>query len=342
MDGSNWEHVRWFPKVQDSSVRAFSAAIPLAISATAARAAPLHYLSGVGAQSASVVPLTWGLLVVSVVVIAIITVLLACAIWRRRPAMDAGAVLPEGGGLNWLWIGGGLSTLALLVTVGWTVKVLADIQASPVTPALSIEVTGRQWWWQVRYQREGQSFVTANEIHIPVGMPVKLSLVGGDVIHSFWVPQLAGKMDAIPGQINQTWLQANKAGVFTGQCTEYCGAQHAKMLLRVIAEPQESFQRWWADQLSAPRGVEGEALFVQHCGNCHAVRGTQADGSMGPDLSHLMQRHTLASGVLPNDPATLRRWIADPQSLKPGNRMPALKLSPVQFDAIQAYLVGLT
>lgn len=323
-------------------MRVFSAAIPLAISATTVHAAPLHYLSGAGAQSASVVPLTWGLLIVSVAVIVIITVLLAWAIWRRRPALAAGAVLPEGGGLNWLWIGGGLSTLALLITVGWTVKVLADIQAAPAGPALSIEITGKQWWWQVRYQGEGESFVTANEIHIPIGVPVKLTLVGGDVIHSFWVPQLAGKMDAIPGQLNQTWLQANKAGVFTGQCTEYCGVQHSMMLLRVIAEPRADFQRWWAAQLSAPRGGAGEKLFVQNCGNCHTVRGTPADGSMGPDLSHLMQRRTLASGVLPNDPATLRRWIAEPQALKPGNRMPALKLSPAQFDAIHTYLMGLT
>ena len=251
-------------------------------------------------------------------------------------------MLPEGGGLNWLWIGGGLSTLALLITVGWTVKVLADIQAPPGSPGLSIEVTGKQWWWQIHYQSGGRDFVTANEIHVPVGVPVRLALVGGDVIHSFWVPQLAGKMDAIPGQINQTWLQANKPGIFAGQCTEYCGVQHSKMLLRVIAEPQADFQRWWADQLAAPRAAAGEKLFVQNCGNCHAVRGTDANGTMGPDLSHLMQRKTLASGVLPNDPQTLRRWITDPQSLKPGNRMPALPLSPAQFDAIHAYLAGLT
>lgn len=302
---------------------------------------PLHYLGGVGAQSASVVPLTWGVLVISVAVIVIISVLLAWAIWRRRPALAQDALLPEGGGLNWLWIGVGLSTLALLITVGWTVKVLADIQSVPAT-ALSIEITGKQWWWQARYQQNGEGFVTANEIHIPVGMPVRLTLVGGDVIHSFWVPQLAGKMDAIPGQINQTWLQAMKPGTFTGQCTEYCGVQHAMMLLRVIAQPQADFQRWWTGQLAAPKGGEGAALFVQNCGNCHAVRGTQANGTLGPDLSHLMQRKTLASGVLPNDAPTLRRWIADPQALKPGNRMPALKLSPAQFDAIHAYLTGLT
>jgi cytochrome c oxidase subunit 2 len=306
------------------------------------RTPPLQYLSGVGAQSASVVPLTWGLLIVSVAVTVIITVLLVWAIWRRRPVLEAGAVLPEGGGLNWLWIGGGLSTLALLITVGWTAKVLADIQAPPGSPGLSIEVTGKQWWWQIHYQSGGRDFVTANEIHVPVGVPVRLALVGGDVIHSFWVPQLAGKMDAIPGQINQTWLQANKPGIFAGQCTEYCGVQHSKMLLRVIAEPQADFQRWWADQLAAPRAAAGEKLFVQNCGNCHAVRGTDANGTMGPDLSHLMQRKTLASGVLPNDPQTLRRWITDPQSLKPGNRMPALPLSPAQFDAIHAYLAGLT
>ena len=323
-------------------MRAVSAAILLVVFATNACAAPLQYLSGVGAQSAAVVPLTWGVLVLSIAVIVIIAVLLAWSIWHRRPALETSVQLQDAGGHNWLWIGGVLTTLALLVTVGWTVKVLADIQSPPNSPALAIELTGKQWWWQVRYQGGGSDFVTAYEIHIPVGVPVRLALVGGDVIHSFWVPQLAGKMDAIPGQVNQTWLQANKPGIYTGQCTEYCGVQHSKMLLRVIAEPQANFHRWWADQLTAPRAAADAKLFVQNCGNCHAVRGTDANGTLGPDLSHLMQRRTLASGVLPNDTQTLRRWIADPQVLKPGNRMPALPLSPAQFDAIHAYLAGLT
>ena len=186
-------------------VRANLTAVLLGLSVITAGAAPLQYLSGASDKAAPVVALTWGVLLVSVVVIFLIGLLLVAAIWRRRPAaVESTALEKEEGGQNWLWIGASLSALALLVTVVWTVKVLADIQAPSDRPAVTIEVTGRQWWWQVRYIGDGsaQGFATANEIHVPVGRPVRLRLVGGDVIHSFWVPQLAGKMDAIPGQIN--------------------------------------------------------------------------------------------------------------------------------------------
>jgi len=230
--------------------------------------------------------------------------------------------------------------MALLFTVAWTLKVLASIQAPPTPPRVTIEVTGRQWWWQVRYLSDdpARQFDTANEIHIPAGEPVRLKLIGGDVIHSFWVPQLAGKMDAIPGQINETWIEAARPGTWEGQCTEYCGVQHAKMLLRVVADTPADFAAWQAHQREGAAPAVGQALFVNSCGNCHAVRGTGANGSFGPDLSHLMQRRTLASASLPNDAPTLMRWIADPQSLKPGNRMPAVALAPEQRAQLITYL----
>jgi cytochrome c oxidase subunit 2 len=156
------------------------------------------------------------------------------------------------------------------------------------------------------------------------------------VIHSFWVPQLAGKMDAIPGQINETWIEASAPGSYSGQCTEYCGLQHAKMQFRVIAQAPADFRAWQAHQLDAAATTDHD--FVQNCGGCHSVRGTEANGTLGPDLSHLMQRSTLASGALPNDAPTLSRWIADPQSLKPGNRMPTVPLSPAEHDRIVQYL----
>ena len=191
-----------------------------------AQAAPLQYLTGAGDKAMPVVSLTWGLLIISISVIVIIGLLLVGAIWRR-PGEDwtpgaRTALKSHEGGLNWLWIGVGLSTLVLLFSVVWTVKVLAEIQAPTPKPAVTIEITGRQWWWQVRYLSDdnARQFVTANEIHIPVGAPVRLKLVGGDVIHSFWVPQLAGKMDAIPGQTNETWFEASAPGVYRGQCTE--------------------------------------------------------------------------------------------------------------------------
>lgn len=300
---------------------------------------PLQYMTGAGIKATPVVALTWGVTIISVAVIFIIAGLLAAAIWRRPPRAwrmgETAEVLPDEGGLNWLWVGVSISALALLVTVVWTVKVLADIQGPPYNPAVTIEITGRQWWWQGRYLDGPRSFATANEFHIPVGVPVRLKLIGGDVIHSFWVPQLAGKMDAIPGQTNETWIQAAAPGIYIGQCTEYCGVQHAKMLLRVIADEPAQFHAWQAQQL-AP--AQEDAAFNAHCGNCHAVRGTQAHGSFGPDLSHLMRRRTLASGVLPNDDATLAHWVENPQGPKPGNLMPALPLTQGDRDNIQRYL----
>jgi cytochrome c oxidase subunit 2 len=328
-------------------MRFAGAVMLLGLSTTAVEAVPLQYLSGASDKAQPVVWLTWGVLVVSVAVIIIIGLLLAAAIWHR-PGLRMGigertALGGEAGGLNWLWIGVSLSALVLLVTVVWTVLVLADIQVPASKPAVTIEVTGKQWWWQVRYMSDdpAQSFTTANEIHIPVGVPVRLKLIGGDVIHSFWVPQLAGKMDAIPGQINETWIDARAPGTYDGQCTEYCGVQHAKMLLRVVAQTPQDFRTWWSHQLSAPNGTSDASEFLGHCGNCHAVRGTQAKGSFGPDLSHLMQRQTLASASMPNDEVTLSRWIANPQELKPGNRMPAIKLSAQEHAQIMTYLKAL-
>lgn len=334
-------------------VRAIQAAILSAAFMWApAQAAPLQYLTGAGEKAAPVVRLTWGLLFISIAVIVIIAVLLAGAIWRRPgEAWTPGAkraLGPHDGGLNWLWIGVGISTLALLFSVIWTVRVLAEIQAPTSKPAVSIEITGRQWWWQVRYRSDGSapSFVTANEIHIPVGVPIRLKLMGGDVIHSFWVPQLAGKMDAIPGQTNETWIEAAAPGVYRGQCTEYCGLQHTHMGFLVVAQSPADFRKWWDHELTPPspptgQARIGEAQFQKHCGNCHSVRGTQATGSFGPDLSHLMQRSTVAAGQLPNNGPVLARWISDPQSLKPGTLMPKLPLSKPQLADIRSYLDSL-
>jgi cytochrome c oxidase subunit 2 len=306
---------------------------------------PLQYLSGAGIKAAPVVPLTWGVLAVSVIVIVIIALLLAGAIWHRPGVSfrlgDKTMLGPEEGGMRWLWWGVGLSAMALFFTTVWTMVVLARIAAPPSKPNITIEVTGRQWWWQARYlDKDGRSFATANEIHIPAGEPVRLQLIGGDVIHSFWVPQLGGKMDTIPGQTNETWLEADKPGIYRGQCTEYCGAQHARMGVIVVAEAPADFRAWRDHQLAA--AAPAPQVFLQNCGGCHTVRGTKAAGSMGPDLSHLMTRSTLASVTLPNNHADLGRWIRDPQGIKPGNLMPDLKLSPAQWNDIQAYLESLT
>jgi cytochrome c oxidase subunit 2 len=224
--------------------------------------------------------------------------------------------------------------------------VLARVTSPSKRPALTIEITGHQWWWQVRYlsNDSSQVFVTANEVHIPVGEPVLLKLVGADVIHSFWIPALGGKTDAIPGQTNETWLEARSPGIYRGQCTEYCGLQHAQMATLLIADTQQNFAAWRAHQLqSVGRPTSGGqwaglAHFTSHCGSCHTIRGTDAAGTLGPDLSHLMQRHTIAAGTLPNDPADLDRWISDPQSIKPGALMPKPELSANERADVISYL----
>ena len=314
--------------------------------AQTAQAAPLQYLSGAGDKAAPVVSLTWGVIVISVIVMIVIAALLAGAIWHRPGlAMKPGeksAIGSEEGGHTWLWAGAGISTLALLFTVGWTMAVLARIQAPSGKPAITIEITGKQWWWQAHYLGADPShdFITADEIHIPAGQPVRLKLIGGDVIHSFWVPQLAGKMDAIPGQTNETWLEAAAPGSYRGQCTEYCGLQHAHMGLVVVADSQGDFQKWWGHQLETPAtdNMPGQDVFEAHCGGCHSVRGTDAAGDQGPDLSHLMARASLAAVSLPNDHQGLARWISDPQSVKPGSLMPAPQLSGAELAQVQSYL----
>jgi cytochrome c oxidase subunit 2 len=324
----------------------FTAGFFCAVATGADALPPLEYLTGAGEKAIPVVRLTWGVTIISVVVVFIIAALLAGAIWHRpglalRPGKKS-AIGADKGGMTWLWVGVGTSTVVLVFTVVWTMMVLARIEAPPTAPAVTIEVTGKQWWWQARYLTgdPAREFVTANEIHIPAGQPVRLKLIGGDVIHSFWVPQLAGKMDAIPGQINETWLEAAKPGRFSGQCTEYCGLQHSHMGLIVVAQTPADFRAWWNHQLEAPsrENVTGRALFESHCGNCHTVRGTGAAGTLGPDLSHLMQRTTLAAVTLLNTHKNLARWISDPQGVKPGSLMPKPEISGAQEQQIQSYL----
>ncbi len=223
---------------------------------------------------------------------------------------------------------------------------LAQIGRPPQEPAFTVEVIGHQWWWEIRYlsDQPARNFTTANEIHIPVGETVAVKLISRDVIHSFWVPALGGKTDLIPGQTNVTWMEADKPGVYRGQCAEYCGLQHAHMALTVVAQEPEAFEAWRAGQLepaseaNTERVQAGLTAFIQKCGICHTVRGTRAQGIVGPDLSHLMERRTLAAGTLPNTPGNLAGWIADPQHVKPGNFMPQPQLSAAELLRILAFL----
>jgi cytochrome c oxidase subunit II len=237
--------------------------------------------------------------------------------------------------------------LIVIVLYLATARVIHAIQDAP-KPATAVDVTviGHQFWWEFRYPKLG--IVTANEMHIPVSdaahpTPTFLKLLSADTDHSFWVPELAGKTDLIPNRENEMWLDPHRVGVFLGQCAQYCGTQHAKMLLRVSVDSPADFEAWVQSQRQAAavdeRVAAGRRVFeTTACINCHAVAGTNANGRFGPDLTHLMSRATLASGAAPNTPETLKLWIRDPDAIKPGSLMPAMKLSDADLDALAAYL----
>lgn len=329
-------------------IQLFAAFLAQAYAAPARADAPLDYLFGAGPRNVST--LTWGVLTISVIVVVIITGLLLFAIFarRNRPSSASSSerelVSRAGNPVAAIYAGLALSTLVLLGVTIWTMMTLADIAAPPSKPRITIEVTGHQWWWEVRYIGDdpSQTFTTANELHIPVGEPVAIRLRSTDVIHSFWVPALSGKTDLIPGQTNTTWLLADRAGTYRGQCTEYCGLQHAHMGFQVIASPKEKFEEWRKGQLRVASeesiASAGQRVFMQKCAVCHTVRGTRAGGRVGPDLTHLMTRSAIAADTLPNRVGYLSGWIADPQHVKPGSKMPRLDIDGQDLAQVRNYL----
>jgi cytochrome c oxidase subunit 2 len=301
-------------------------------------------LSAAGFQAARIESHWWVTFWVTLVVTVVVLGVLWLAVMRGRR--------PHGGsneGSLHTYIGAATAVtvvilFGLLVDSALTTRALAD-QRRP--GALEIEVVAQQWWWSVEYQHPepAQRVRTANELHIPVGRDVAIKLLANDVIHSFWVPSLNGKLDAIPGHESTVWIRAEHPGVYRGQCAEYCGVQHAHMAIVVIAEPADDFERWiqgqreTAHQPSSEQEQRGLQLVQKSaCVMCHTVRGTAAGGRMGPDLTHLASRSTIASGVLPRTAEQLDQWIRDPQAIKPGNRMPPLAFSDSDRAAIVAYL----
>lgn len=267
-----------------------------------------------------------------------------------RGREDTGRPRSERMGTRWM-VAGGILFPAVVLTV---IFVLSLGVMAPLFPSrgetvpLTVEVTGRQWWWDINYPGDAGGVGTANEIHIPVGVRVRVLLRSDDVIHSFWVPGLQGKTDMIPGRTNVTWLEADSAGAWRGQCAEFCGMQHAKMALVVVAEPVEDFERWLAHQRRpAPEPSDSalradrDTFLASGCVLCHTVRGTLARAAVGPDLTHVASRRTLAAGELPNTRGNLYGWIANPQALKPGSHMPAVELSAAELHAIVRYLESL-
>ncbi|MEZ5815494.1 MAG: cytochrome c oxidase subunit II [Hyphomicrobiaceae bacterium] len=311
----------------------------------------MNYLDAEGPIAKQIAELGWGFIMISFWSTVIVTGFLLIALFKRRPPQLAGhegTVTRSGAGLTAVYSATALSSLVLLGSAVWMVSVTAAVIRPSRETALTIQVIGHQWWWEFRYLSPDtkQSFVTANEMRLPAGEPVRLELMSADVIHSFWLPKLAGKTDLIPGQKNITWIEAPKPGVYRGQCTEFCGLQHASMLLRAVAEPREAFGAWWKQQMRSsdpPTGglaKEGQAVFTRACASCHAVSGTEAKGTFGPDLTHLMSRAQIGSNLLPNTRAYRAGWIADAPSLKPGVRMPPMtrEISGRELQAVLAYI----
>jgi cytochrome c oxidase subunit II len=310
-------------------------------------------LNSAGPQAAHIQDLWRLMLWMCSIVFALVLAAFLLALWRApRSRLDTAPDLeakrrPEAGIRRTVATATVVSAALLFVLIVasvWTDRALARLSTSD---ALHIDVTAHQWWWELTYDDPDPSrqITTANEIHVPVGRPVLVTLHADDVIHSFWVPSLTGKMDLIPGQKNELQFTAKNAGIYRGQCAEFCGIQHAHMAFAVIAMSPDEFGRWRdhenqsasnpADQL----GKQGEALFrARECALCHNISGTLAGGQLGPDLTHIGSRTTIAAGTLPNTPATLGAWIADPQHIKPGNLMPKMPLQSDELIAILHYL----
>lgn len=284
-------------------------------------------------------------------------VLIASLIRNRRRAGVRDTEPPQVYGskpIEIAWTAG--PTLIVFVLVLLVARVLWEVRPNPDKPPegsqpLYVTAIGHQWWWEFKYDSyNGKEWgtITANELHIPVSesgtpRPVYLNLQSADVCHSFWVPRLGGKTDLLPARSNNMWLQTDTPGLYLGQCAEYCGTQHAKMLLRVEAESSADFESWLTAQSKPgeedPKAKQGRDTFLSlSCVNCHTIRGTVANGTFGPDLTHLMSRKTIASGIVENNPAELRRWIHDPQTVKPGCLMPAFSLTDKELDLVVDYL----
>jgi cytochrome c oxidase subunit 2 len=310
---------------------------------------PTSIFAPVSTPAQSIFDLSLFVLMITAAIFIVVFGLLAYAVMKFRknklndgqePAQVYGSTQLE---LAWTVI----PILIVVVLFLATARIIAGIQnAAQPGDAVEVTVIGHQYWWEYRYP--SLKVVAANELHIPVSDPAHptptfLTLLSADTDHSFWVPRLAGKTDLIPNHPNSMWMDPHKTGLYLGQCAQYCGTQHAKMLLRVYVQTRDEFNRWIQEQ-SRPAGSgdtisEGQRIFERSaCIACHAVAGTAAHGRVGPDLTHLMSRDTIASGAAPNTPENLRHWIQDPSVIKPGSRMPAIGLSDPESDAVTLYL----
>lgn len=311
-----------------------------------------NVFSPVSVAGAQIVELSWLVLGICALIFLVTQgILLWCIIrFRARPG-DAKREPPQVYGSTPVEVAWTIVPMIIvLVLFLATARTIAEVQIEdPPEDALNVDVIGHRWWWEFQYPEYG--ITTANELHIPTSTPENrrptfLRLLSQDVIHSFWVPRLGGKTDVVPNKENWLWFETAQPGLYLGQCAEYCGTQHAHMLLRVYVHSPEEFASWVRQQQAPdvidPRVARGRDLFQRTaCINCHTLPGTAANGTYGPDLSHLMSRKTIGAGVALNTPENLRAWIADPQELKPGCRMPDMKLTQPEVDEIVGYLLTL-
>ncbi len=307
-----------------------------ALAALAGCATSRSTLSPAGPAAGSISWLEWSVLIVFLVISFIMWLLLLWAATRKRGSLATHEPWNIGGGQSWILVGG--FAIPFLVLSAFFLLSTVSLKSFPVHDGDSmhhpeIRVIGHQWWWEIQYlgHPEDRQFTTANEIHIPVGRPVDIELTTADVIHSFWVPRLHGKVDLIPGTRNYIHVQANAPGNYTGQCGEYCGEQHAHMLLLVVAQPEKDYQEWYAQQLNpaamptTAEALHGRDVFMgAACSLCHQIRGTEAHGFVAPDLTHIASRQNIAANSYANNTANLEAWVTHAQSLKPGAEMPNL------------------
>jgi cytochrome c oxidase subunit 2 len=305
-------------------------------------------LDPAGDQAGGIAGLFWLFLgVLGAIYLLVLVLLVGALLGLRQPAATERKLT----GLLTAWAGG--TAVIILGLTAFSYGTDAQITRLGDDAELTIEVTAKQFWWQVKYvdPQPSRSFETANEVYLPVGVPVRFILKSQDVIHSFWIPNLHGKTDLIPGRVNETSITARRAGVYRGQCAEFCGFQHAHMALDAVAVPAPEFEAWRESRLKpAPTPTpedqlrsEGLQVFLTSpCVMCHTIRGTSASSRVGPDLTHVAGRRTIAAGALPYSRGNLGGWIVNPQSIKPGSQMPDIQLDPGQLQALLAYLDSLT
>jgi cytochrome c oxidase subunit 2 len=313
---------------------------------------PTNIFSPASTHAETILKVSNFTLVITALIFVTVFSLLAYAVrkFRRRPDDDGREPAQVYGSTQIEMAWTIIPTLIVVVLFLATARVIASMQNKP-KPANAVEVTvvGHQYWWEYRYPQF--NFVTANELHVPVSdrahpTPTFLKLLSADTDHSFWVPRLGGKTDLIPNHPNSMWIDPYYTGIYLGQCAQYCGTQHGKMLLRVYVDSREDFDRWVREQSQSAHisdsAATGQRIFERSaCANCHTVAGTSAKGTFGPDLTHLMSRETLASGAIRNSHESLRDWIRDPNIKKPGSLMPAMQLNDQELDAVTVYMESL-